>query len=56
MLMLVIQHQPDRSPADFGRELVARIALGGFTFSGVGAFGKPRAVHSCQACTLFVNI
>jgi hypothetical protein len=41
----VIEDQTHRAAADLRRELVARIAHDGSTFSGVGASGKPGAVH-----------
>jgi hypothetical protein len=45
MLMLVIQHQPNRTLGHFRGDLVRRLAHDGPTFSGVGASGKPGAVH-----------
>jgi hypothetical protein len=41
----VIQHQPHGSLAHFRGELVRCLAHIGSTFSGVGASGKPGAVH-----------
>jgi iron complex outermembrane receptor protein len=41
----VIQHHPDRALAHLRRILVRRLAHKGSTFSGVGASGKPGAVH-----------
>ena len=46
MLAFVIQHHPHRAVADLRRKLVRRLARHGSTFSGVGASGKPGAVHS----------
>lgn len=48
--MLVIQHQPHGPLAHFRGELVRRFAHDGSTFSGVGASGKPGAVH-CEYLT-----
>jgi hypothetical protein len=42
----VIEDQTHRAAADLRRELVARIAHDGSTFSGVGASGKPGAVQN----------
>jgi hypothetical protein len=46
MLVLVIQHQPDRSLMHFRGKLVRRPAHDGSTFSGVEPSGKPRAVQT----------
>ncbi|WP_034159975.1 hypothetical protein, partial [Sphingomonas sp. ERG5] len=43
---LVIDHHTHRALAHFRRKLVRRLAHTGSTFSGVGASGKPGAVHS----------
>ena len=43
--MLVIQNQPHGALAHLRGELVRRLAHDGSTFSGVGASGKPGAVH-----------
>jgi transposase len=48
MFMLMIQHQPHGSLAYFRGELVRRLAHDGSTFSGVGASGKPGAVHTAN--------
>jgi hypothetical protein len=45
MLGFVIQNHPHRSGANLGGKLVRRFARHGSTFSGVGASGKPGAVH-----------
>ncbi|MBY8829930.1 hypothetical protein, partial [Hephaestia mangrovi] len=42
---LVIENHPHRTIADLRRKLVRRLAHTGSTFSGVGASGKPGAVH-----------
>jgi hypothetical protein len=49
MLMFVIQHQPHRALAHFRGELVRRLAHHGPILSGVGASGKPGAVHLVRA-------
>ncbi|MGA7612189.1 MAG: hypothetical protein WCF49_18635, partial [Xanthobacteraceae bacterium] len=41
----MIENHPHRAGADLGRKLVRRPACHGSTFSGVGASGKPGAVH-----------
>jgi hypothetical protein len=48
MLALVIQNHPNRADSDLGRKLVAALLRHGSTFSGVGASGKPGAVHRQQ--------
>jgi hypothetical protein len=45
MLVFMIEDQTHRATADLRRELVARIAHDGSSFSGVGASGKPGAVQ-----------
>jgi transposase InsO family protein len=45
MLSLVIQHHPHRPATDLWRKLVRCLARYRSTFSGVGASGKPGAVH-----------
>ncbi len=45
MFMLVIQHQSHGAAAYLRGELVRHLAHDGSTFSGVGASGKPGAVH-----------
>ncbi len=45
VFVFMIEDQANYAAANLRRELVARIAYGGSTFSGVGASGKPRAVH-----------
>jgi hypothetical protein len=45
MIVFVIEDQPYRAIAHFGRKLVRRLAHDGSTFSGVGASDKPRAVQ-----------
>jgi hypothetical protein len=45
MLSFVIQHQPHGTLAHFRGKPVRRLAHDGSTFSGVGASGKPGAVH-----------
>src|SRR5580658_4212721 len=49
MLVFVIKDQSNRAAADLRRKLVGRLAHGGSTFSGVGASGKPGAVHAGKA-------
>src|SRR5690606_23336233 len=48
VIPLVIENHPYRAFADFRRELVRCLAHTGSTFSGVGASGKPGAVHFGQ--------
>ena len=43
--MFIVEHQPHGSLAHFRGKLVRRLAHDGSTFSGVGASGKPGAVH-----------
>ncbi|MBY8829152.1 hypothetical protein, partial [Hephaestia mangrovi] len=53
---LVIENHPHRTIADLRRKLVRRLAHTGSTFSGVGASGKPGAVHLYRVpeiCTIF---
>ena len=52
MLMLVIQHLPDRPLAQFRGELVRRVAHGGSSFSGFEPSGKPGAVQTACAASL----
>src|SRR5215471_6950148 len=46
MLVFVIEDQPHRTGTDLRRKLVACLLVHGSTFSGVGASGKPGAVHT----------
>jgi hypothetical protein len=41
----VIQNHPNRAVPDLSRKLVRRLACHGSILSGVGASGKPGAVH-----------
>ena len=45
MIPLVFQHHPDRALAHLGGKLVRRLARHSPVLSGVGASGKPGAVH-----------
>src|SRR5215510_54283 len=49
MLVFVIEDQPHRTGTDLRRKLVACLLVHGSTFSGVGASGKPGAVHLVDA-------
>jgi hypothetical protein len=49
MLVFVIKDQSNRAAADLRRKLVGRLAHGGSTNSGVGASGKPGAVHTSSS-------
>jgi hypothetical protein len=51
----MIQNHPDRTIADLRRKLVRRLACHGSILSGIGASGKPGAVHKprfklCTVC------
>ncbi|MEP1575755.1 hypothetical protein, partial [Roseibium album] len=48
VLALIIQHKANRSVAYFRGKLVRRFAHRAPSYSGVGASGKPGAVHPVQ--------
>src|SRR5215467_1703784 len=55
MLVFVIEDQPHRTGTDLRRKLVACLLVHGSTFSGVGASGKPGAVHQSSALAYHVT-
>jgi hypothetical protein len=55
MLAGVIQNHPNRSGPDVGGKLVRRLACHGSILSGVGASGKPGAVHS-ESSSILINL
>ena len=52
MLSLVVENQPHRTFAHFRGKLGRRLAHDAPSYSGVGASGKPGAVHSVKIATL----
>src|ERR1700758_2036322 len=55
MLACMTQHHPHRTVADLRRKLVRRRTRHGSTFLGVGASGKPGAVHSRGGLTTKIH-
>ncbi|MCV2446748.1 M48 family metallopeptidase [Paracoccus sp. DMF] len=58
MLTLIVQDQPHRAVTHFRRKLVRCLAHDAPPYSGVGASGKPGAVHTCniEARRVWLNL